>query len=515
MIARRDLLLWVTSGVSTLAALERTSYAQPAATAPVVAAAAPSAFSAGTVIDRARDLAKNPYKALSTDLAAPFANLTYEQYIGIRLTPNAAIWAKENVGFAIEPLPRGFIFSTPVAVNLIEDGVVKPVQLTASSFEFGKIPPPPPTTPISLSGFRILQTHENQSAMEVAIFQGASFMRAIAKGQRLGIVSRALSIRTADPKGEDFPVIREVWIERPSLATQALTIHALIDSESMTGAYRFTLRPGDVTIVDTECTLFARTAVENYGLGGMTAMFEFNAINRKAVDDTRAAVCEVSGLQMLNGKGEWIWRPISNHDTLQVSAFLDTNPGGFGLLQRERSFVHYQDDDQRWELRPSLWIEPIAEWGEGSVQLVEIPTDSEINDNIICFWRPKAPVQPGGEIAFAYRQFWCWTPPTRPTLAIVTTTRGGHGSTGKRRRFLVEFTADMFADSQASANAKPMLSTSVGTITSVQAFYSKERKTCRVLFELDPGSESLAEMRLVIEVNGKPVSETWLYRWTA
>ena len=467
------------------------------------------------VVDRARDLAKAGFKGAATDLPAPFSNLTYEQYIAIRLKPEAVIWSHENVGFAIEPLPRGFIFTTPVAMNLVQDGMAKPLALSAGAFDFGKVPPPAPNTPVSLSGFRILQTRGDAPALECAIFQGASFMRAVAKGQNLGIVSRALSIRTADPKGEDFPAIREVWIERPSLASDALIVHALIDSEAMAGAYRFTLRPGDVTIVDTECTLFARSTVENFGLGGMTAMFEFSPIDRHAIDDVRSAVCEVSGLQMLNGKGEWIWRPVANHETLQVSAFIDTNPGGFGLLQRQRSFADFQDDDQHWELRPSLWIEPIADWGEGSVQLVEIPTDSEVNDNIICFWRPKVPLEGGHDIAFAYRQFWCWSPPTHPTMATVTATRGGRGAAAKHRKFVVEFTGDLFGDVGATAAVKPNLSMNVGTIASLRTFHSQDRKTFRVLFELDPAGENLAELRLVLEANSKPVSETWLYRWTA
>ena len=510
MIPRRDFLLWAATGVGTLTAWAGSTAAQqPAPAAP------PAPFTAQTVVAQARELAKQALKAPSTDLPAPFGNLNYEQYIGLRLHPDATLWLHDNLGFAIEPLARGFIFTTPVEINVVDSGAVKPLQLTASAFDFGKLQAPAPNTPVSLSGFRVLQTAGGASPMEVAIFQGATFMRALARGQRLGMVSRALSIRTADPKGEEFPFIRTVWIEKPSLANPALTVHALIDSETMTGAYRFTLRPGDVTIVDTECTLFSRAAVDNYGLGGMTAMFLFSPIDRKTVDDVRAAVCDTSGLQILNGKGEWIWRPVSNHETLQVSAFIDTNPGGFGLLQRDRNFSAYQDDVENWELRPSLWIEPIGDWGDGSVQLVEIPSDAEVNDNIICFWRPKAPAQPGSETTFAYRQFWCWVPPNHPGLAVVTATRGGHGSTGKRRRFVVEFTGDIFADDGTWPNLKQMLSTNVGTITSTQTFYSKERKTCRVLFELDPGGEAVAEMRLVLEQNGKPVSETWLYRWTA
>jgi periplasmic glucans biosynthesis protein len=510
MIPRRDFLVWA-AGVGTLVGVTPAASAESVAAAP----ASDAPFSAGLVTDRARELAKQSYKPPATDLPSPFANLNYEQYIGIRLHRDATIWLNENVGFAIEPLTRGFIFTTPVALNIVEDGVAKPVQLTAGAFDFGKLQAPAPNTPITLSGFRVLRTGNGADPFEVAIFQGATFLRAVARGQRLGAVSRALSIRTADPKGEEFPFIREVWIERPSLATPALAIHALIESETMTGAFRFTLRPGDVTIIDTECTLFARATVDNYGLGGMTAMLLFAPLDRGNVDDVRAAVCSTNGLQMLNGKGEWIWRPVANRDTLQVSAFLDTNPGGFGLLQRDRAFAAYQDDNQRWELRPSLWIEPIGDWGDGSVQLVEIPSDSEVNDNIICFWRPKAPAEPGKPLTFAYRQVWCWTPPNHPGTAIVTATRGGHGASGKRRRFLVEFTGDLFADQDAWSAIKQMLSVSTGTITSVQTFYARELKTCRVLFELDPGGENLAEMRLVLERDGKPVSETWLYRWTA
>ncbi|MDX7953442.1 glucan biosynthesis protein [Lichenihabitans sp. Uapishka_5] len=512
MIPRRDFLVWAATSIGALTAAEGAAAAEP----PVGLPSAPAGpFSAQMVVDQARELAKQAHKAPSTDLPAPFANLAYEQYVGLRLHGDARLWLNDNLGFAIEPLARGFIFTNPVEINTVEEGVVKPVRLTAGAFEFGKLQAPSPNTPMSFSGFRVLQTGGGASPLEVAIFQGATFMRAIARGQRLGMVSRALSIRTADPKGEDFPFIRTVWIEKPSLANPALVVHALIDSESMTGAYRFTLRPGDITIVDTECTLFARSPVDNYGLGGMTAMFLYSAIDRKQVDDVRSAVCSTSGLQILNGKGEWIWRPVSNHETLQVSAFLDTNPGGFGLLQRERAFTAYQDDVQDWELRPSLWIEPIGDWGDGSVQLVEIPTDSENNDNIICFWRPKAPAQPGTETTLAYRQFWCWVPPNHPGLATVTATRGGHGSTGRRRRFVVEFTGDVFADESTWPNLNQMLSTNVGTITATQTFYSQERRTCRVLFELDPGGEAGAEMRLVLERDGKPVSETWLYRWTA
>lgn len=510
MIARRDLLRWVAAGVGTR--LSPALAASPSATEneqPL------RPFDFSTVVDLARELAKKPHQAPGPSLPGAFSNLSYDQYVAIRSKPGTAIWANEATGFVIEPLHRGFLFSAPVTINIVENGAVRRLSYNSGQFDFGKIPVPDNLPDIGFSGFRVLHTRSGKGLVEAAIFQGASFFRSLANGQNFGLTARALSIRTADPKGEEIPAFREVWIERPSPATEVLIVHGLVDSESMTGAYRFTLRPGDMTIVDTECTLFTRSPADFYGLGGMTAMFLFGPLNRHNIDDLRDGVYDVSGLQILNGNGEWLWRPVSNPQTLQISAFLDANPRGFGLLQRERNFAQLQDDDQHWEIRPSLWIEPINDWGEGSVALVEIPTDSENNDNVICFWRPKAILQPGAEAAFAYRQFWCWMPPDHPTLAVVTGTRAGRGSAAKRRRFLVEFSGELFADPQRSGEVQPALSVSVGNIVSVRPFLSRERKTCRVLFELEFGSEALAELRLVLQSNGKPVSETWLYRWTA
>ncbi len=512
MIARRELLKWAVSG---LGAVMRPTSAAIAAAADAPPSPPPAAFDSNVVVERARDLARKPHEPRATTLPAPFSALTYDQYVGIRMKAGGAVWASDNTGFMLEPLHRGFLFAASMDINVVENGAVRRLTYSMNAFDFGKLAVAPGIPDLGFSGFRVLRAREGRDPAEVALFQGASFFRSLAYGQNYGIVARGLMIRTADPRGEEFPAFREVWIEKPSLANDVLVLHALLDSESMTGAYRFTLRPGDVTITDTECTLFTRTPADFYGLGGMTGMFLFGAEGRRNADDIRSGVYETSGLQILNGNGEWLWRPVTNPAGLQVSAFVDASPRGFGLLQRERNFNLLQDDDQRWELRPSLWIEPINDWGEGSVQLIEVPSDSEFNDNILCFWRPKAVLQAGAEAAFAYRQFWCWTPPDRPPQAVVTDTRSGRGSAPKRRRFLVEFTSDAFADPQRSQDIKPNLSASVGNVTSIRQFLSKERKTLRVLFELDFGGEGVAELRLVLQAAGKPVSETWLYRWTA
>jgi glucans biosynthesis protein len=508
MIPRRDVLKLAAAGLgaSATAAFAQANPAPQAQPAPE--------FNDSFVTNMARELAKKPFAGPPSDLPAPFSKLSYDQYVAIRQRPGSAIWASDNLGFALEPLHRGFLFSAPMAINLVENGHARRLGYDPARFDFGGLQVPATIPDIGYSGFRILQPQGNSGFHDVAIFQGASFFRAIARGQNFGVTARALSIRTADPRGEEFPLIREVWIERPSLATNALVLHALLDSESVTGAYRFTLRPGDVTIIDTECTLFPRTAIDGLGLGTTAGMSFFGPLGRRGIEDVREAVYDVGGLQIHSTNGEWLWRPAANRETLQLSSFANNSPRGFGVLQRERRFERFQDDDQHWELRPSLWIEPLSDWGEGSVVLVEIPSDAEVNDNIVCFWRPKAPLAAGIETAFSYRQSWCWTPLERPNLAVVTDSRVGRGTTPKRRRFIVEFSGDAFADPARTGDLKPAVSTSAGTISNVRTFVSALDKTFRVHFELEPNSD-MAELRLVLEQGGKAASETWLYRWTS
>jgi glucans biosynthesis protein len=522
MFERRDVLKiglgGVAAGISGLVQsagdLARGASAQSPPPPPGFAFSDPTPFQAGVVKDAARALAQTGFKPVSSDLPGPFRNLTYDQYVAIRGRPGAALWTNETLGFALEPLHRGFIFSSRVDINIVSQGQARRLIYDAALYDFGKLSVRD-IGDIGFSGFRVLIPQDGKGLAEIATFQGASFFRAVAQGQNPGTMARALSIKTADPRGEEFPTVRTFWIERPSLAEDTLIMHALIDSESVSGAYRFTLRPGEATIIDTECTLFPRVGVDNFGLATMSATVVSDPIDHRRVDDVRLSIAEIGGVQMSTGQSEWVWRPASNRETLQISTFVDEHPRGFGFLQRDREFDHYEDDDQHWELRPSLWIEPIGDWGAGGVQLIEIPSDSEANDNIIAYWRPHQPLVAGNETSFAYRQFWCWYPPEQPALAIVTDTRAGHGSSGRRRRFLVEFTGDPLGDPQQSHAIKPMLTATPGAIAAIQQFPLPSTKVYRILFELDPGNESSSEMRLRLEApDGKPLSETWLYRWT-
>lgn len=469
-------------------------------------------FDPGLVVEVARQLARRPSAAPASNLPDVFANLTSEQYAAIKALPSTLIWAGENRGVMVEPLHRGFVYSNPVTLFVVEDGVVRRIAYDRGRFDFGRLAVPPNVGDLGFSGAKLYASLGGGDLAEFAIIQGATFFRALARGQDFGVMARALTLKPAEARGEEFPIWRAFWLEKPGTGANSLVVHAILDSESVSGAVRMTFRPGEVTIVDVELTLFPRVTLDHVGIGGMGASFLFGANDRRNVDDVRPAVHETKGLQMANGQGEWLWRPLHNPETLQISAFLDRSPKAFGLVQRDRDYATFQDDEQHWERRPTLWIEPLGDWGEGVVQLIEIPSDNEINDNILAYWRPRTPIAAGSEASLAYRQYWCWTPPEKPPLATVTSTRVGRSS-GRKRRFLVDFTGDMLAGGEPQ-DLRPTLTTGPGAIQNVKLWSYPERKTIRVAFDLDPGNENACEMRLLLEVGGKPVSETWLYRWT-
>jgi glucans biosynthesis protein len=541
MILRRDLLKWAAGGLAVVGGAHQAlanQAAPPTATPPAPKAPAPPTpppaqpappthpvagpgvrladpvpFDPNSVPDMARELAKHAFKPISNDLPDPFKSLNYDQYNGIALRDESRIWADQTVGFVIEPLHRGFEFPNAIQLNLVADDKSYRIIYDTSLFDFGKLGEPKKIGDIGFSGFRVLAPQSDHDLEDIASFQGANFFRAQADGQVAGLLARALALKIGDPRGEEMPVFKSLWIEKPSLVAATLVVHALVDSESVAGAFRFTVRPGEATIIDTECTLFPRVSIDDYGLATMSATHLLGFMDHKKFDDYRPMVSEVCGIQMLTGAEEWVWRPVANPSALQISSFQDNKPRGFGCLIRDRDFEDYVDPDNQWERRPSLWIEPLGDWSEGVVQLMEIPSQSDANDNILCFWRPKEALKAGGEVSFAYRQFWCWDPPQRPDLARAMHSRAGES--GKHQRFFVEFVGDSLGDAELANKIDPTLTTGAGSITIKRLFADPDQKTCRVFFDLDPASADSAELRLVLTVDGKPVSETWLYRWTA
>jgi periplasmic glucans biosynthesis protein len=469
-----------------------------------------AAFDANQVRDAARTLATRPFVPPVSNLPEPFASLSADQFATIRHRPERLIWSESNTPILLEPLHRGFVYSTPAAVGVVENGLVRQIVYDPLRYDFGRVQPPSNAGNLLFSGVSLRLRDDPQSP--VVTFQGGTFFRARGRGHTLGAMARAIAIKTGDPRGEEFPLFRAFWIEQPTTSEQ-IVIHAVADSESVTAAFRFVVRPGDMTIIDVEAELFARAAVDHLGIAAIQGMFLHAPNRRRTVDDIRPSVHEVNGLQILNGSREAIWRPINNPATLQVSSFMDDHPKGFGLVQRDRDFGTFLDDSHRFDLAPSIWIEPLGEWGQGAVQLTEIPNDSEVNDNIIAYWRPAAALAAGGSLSVAYRQYWCWQPPVSSALAQVTNFRVGRGSTARRRRMLVEFASETFLN---KPNAEPALhlSASPGQVFNPVLKLDGERGVVRVQFELEPQAETPSELRVLLVTGDTPVSETLLYRWT-
>lgn len=469
-------------------------------------------FNRDKLLAYARDMAKRPYSAPNPAMPDGFRDLNYETYVGIRNRRERAVWNDNPRGFLLEPLHRGFIYQAPVQLAVIENGLTRRLVYSAARYDYGKLAVPQAIGDMGFSGFRVLSTMGDAAGREVALFQGASFLRAIAKGQTFGTIARALSLKTADPRGEEFPFFRAFWIEEPA-RDDVLVVHALLDSESTAGVFTFTLRISDVTLVDTEGAIFPRVALDSFGIAGLQSTYLFGFADKRTVEDYRPQVLEANGLSLAAGNGEYLWRPLANPRQLQISAFSTDQPKGFGLVMRDRDFNNYQDVDARFELRPTLWMEPIGDWGPGSLQLVEIPSDNEIHDNIIVQWRPKTALAAGSEFLFAYRQHWGWNPPEKPPVALASGTRIGRGAQ-RRRRFLVDFTGDKLASIPVAEITTALWASNNG-IQTPRIVPGGEGRPFRVIFDLDTGNESLIELRLALMNGNTQISETWLYRWTA
>jgi glucans biosynthesis protein len=512
---RRDFVSGVASGALVAVATASARAQQPNGQPPPDLFADGSPFSREAVLEHAKLLSQRGYEAPRAFLPGNFNDLPQDVYRSIRMKPERALWLAENRGFTLDLLPGGFIYRSPVRIAIVEDGRVRPVADDDDWFDFGRAPKPPADKPFPLSGFTGRAAIDRPEELrDFVTFQGATIFRALARGQIFGASARGLAIDVGEPNGEEFPLFRALWIERPGPGGNALVVHALLDSRRVSGAYRFVIRPGEITVIDVELTLFAREPLGHVGVAPMSSMFLFGPNDRAGVDDVRGQVHRADGLQIWNGGGEWVWRPLVNPGDLQISVFGDRNPRGFGLLQRQRGFAPYNDLGRRYDRMPSLWVQPIGDWGEGQFQLLEIPTDTDINENVVCYWRPKAPIQPGQPFAMAYRMNWCWAPPDRAGGAIVVSTVTGAAG-GRRRRFVVDFAGDGVADPARAALIRPMATTSAGQVQDVLGRPHPEIKGYRVTFTLDPANEDLCELRMVLEGEGGRIGETWLYRWTA
>lgn len=510
-------------GGAFLAAAPGAAFSQNAAGVDPAPAPAPQGFGMREVAELARARAAKPYGVTRQKFTGIFADLDYDKYRSIRPRPEARLWRDEKLGFEADLLPPGAIFREPVFINIVEDGVARPLPFDAQSLHFGApafdLPdgraPEGSGEGLGWSGFRLRCPLNRPDVLdEVAVFQGASYFRAVARGQVYGLSARGLAIKTGAPEGEEFPVFTDFWLHRPDPDANEMRFQALLDSPSLTGAYDFTLRPGADTTIDVRMVLFARTEVAEVGVAPLTSMYFFGSKERGKVDDYRDAAHDSGGLQILNGRDERIWRPLTNPRDLQVSTFVDAAPKGFGLAQRRRDFADYQDAEARYDLRPSAWVTPAEDWGQGAVVLVEIPTDSEFNDNIVSYWRSAAPIKVGEPRRLGYRLHFSDLPPDGLPTARVAETRGGRDISVAAQRVLI---VDFDLMDRAVDTLVPRAEATRAKLIHVGLRALPGTARARVAITFTPPDDGAAEFRLTLaeKEGGAAASETWLYRWTA
>jgi glucans biosynthesis protein len=480
-------------------------------------------FDFDLLTDQMRALAGQPHKA-PVKAEGFFSDFTYDDYQAIQFDPKQARWAGEDAGFHVHAFHMGWLFAEPVMMFEVVDGMARPMTFTTDDFlYYDRVKPRVPLhEPLpGVAGFR-LNAPLNRADMfdELVAFLGASYFRALGRGNAYGLSARGLAINTGLGQPEEFPRFSQFWLDRPAPFAQQVVVHASLESESCTGAYRFVIRPGEDTVMEVTARLFFRTEVQQVGIAPLTSMYLFSEKNRSSFDDFRPKVHDSDGLAIQRRDGDRIWRPLNNPVRLSESWLVEDSPQAFGLMQRDRDFDSYQDAAAHYERRPSALVEPIGDWGKGAVRLVEIPTDLEVNDNIVAFWVPEVKPVPGQMAEFAYRLHWGAMPVDGAgDLAFVRETRAGVGgvsgveNTEGTRKFVVDFQGGLLAALPGDAELEPVVTVAGGAVV-VQTF-SKIEGTDQWRLVLDIAPEAGATVEFVAHVAGygRKLTETWLYQW--
>lgn len=487
----------------------------------------PKSFDFAWLKGQARWLANNAYQPAKDAVPPALARLSYDAYQSLRFRTEHSLWAHAGLAFRLQFFHVGRSFSEPVHLYEVLDGQAQEIVYEPSMFDFEKsgIDPNSMREHAGFAGFRV-QFVTNWKA-DVAAFLGASYFRAVGSDTRqYGLSARALAVDTAFARPEEFPRFTSFWFERPAKDSGTLTLYALLDSPSIAGAMRMQIAPGGTHVMDVDAALYPRKPIERLGIAPLTSMFFYGENDRRAANDWRPEIHDSDGISMWSGGGEWIWRPLVNPAQLRLNSYFDDNPRGFGLLQRDRNFDHYQDDGVYYDRRPNLWVEPKpgphGGWGKGAVQLVEIPTADETFDNIVAFWNPLEKPTAGQELLFNYRLYWGTHLPFSSNLAQTIATRTGIGGiVGVKRRyyswhFAVDFAGGELAALAKDARVEAVTTASRGLTEHVTAHFVEEFGGYRALFDVKPTDDSVQtiDLRLYLRIDGRPLTETWIYQWT-
>ena len=514
MTTRRRLLISAaaTAGTLPLALWHRPAPAQSAG------------FSFDALAERAAQLAGEAFEDPRRRLPEAWRDLSYDDYRKIRFDANQALWRAQGL-FEVQLFHPGSIYDHTVDVHVLTDGVATPLPFGREMFDYGDLQPPEAGDDgLGFAGFRLHYPLNRPDYFdEFLVFLGASYFRLVGRGQRYGLSGRGLAIDTATPGGEEFPYFRAFWLEKPAPDATEMTVYALLDSESMTGAYRFVIQPRTEARLTVQARLFARRAIGKLGIAPLTSMFLKGENSRRRGDDYRPEVHDSDGLMIHGAGGEWIWRPLADRRAVTVASFAGDDLRGFGLIQRDRDFRSYEDLEAHYHERPSCWVTPGGSWGAGHVELVEIPTDSEYVDNVVAYWVPHRPVEPGDVLDIAYTLDSYLDHADRPPGGRAVSTRVGgamhYGGTdwqdGDARLFVIDFDHGELPWLAAAEPVEAQVDTSSGALGPVVVHKNDETGGWRVFFGFRPDGDRPADLRCFLRHRGQVLSETWTYLWTA
>jgi glucans biosynthesis protein len=513
MVRRRDLII----GAGALAAtgVLRT----PAARSETLDLGPAWPFDFNWLQAEAKRLAARPYEPPVIRYPDILESIDYDVYQKIEFKPERALWADGKAPFPVQFFHLGRYFKAPVRIYVVAGGNAREIHYTPDDFTFGdtgldkKLP-----ADLGFAGFRVMDGPGAKT--DWLAYQGASYFRTSGALDQYGLSARGLAIDTAMPWPEEFPRFTQFWLEQTPPESSHILIYALMDSPSVTGAYRFDWVKHKGEVAGVRAELYCRKAIKRMGVAPLTSMFWYSETNRRQATDWRPEIHDSDGLALWTGKGERLWRPLNNPPSVRTSSFFDDNPKGFGLLQRDRAFYHYEDDGVFYDRRPSVWVEPLGDWGRGAVQLVEIPTDDEIHDNIVSYWLPEASVEAGSHWSFAYRLFWLADEPYPPdNIGLVRHTRLGRGGIPGQprppgsRKFVIDFSGGPLKDLHKHDKVVPAITTSRGRIDNAYALQVVGTTTWRAFFDLYADGPDPVELRCFLKLGDRTLTETWLFQY--
>jgi glucans biosynthesis protein len=479
-----------------------------------------NAFGFEDVVNKAETLAQKDYQAPPP--APEFLQaLDYPAYQSIRFKPEASLWRSGRSRFQVMMIPQGSFYSHAVKLHVVDSEGVRPLPFDKSDFEY-PTPELAKRIPADLgyAGFKLTFPLSGSSVQnQFLVFGGASYFRAVGAGQRFGLSGRGIAVDTGLPSGEEFPSFTEFWLERPAADSDTMVVYGLLNGPSLTGAYRFVVHPGKATRMQVTTELFYRNDIQQLGVAPLTSMFYYGANTARPKGEWRPQVHDSDGLLVHDGgSGEWLWRPLLNPSQLQLSFHQVKQLKGFGLLQRDQKFHQFEDSEARYDLRPSAWIQPAESWGPGSVVLVEIPSGSETNDNIVAFWKPDQAVKGGERNRFEYALAFGTPEVTgHPSGRAIHTflgdgNRTGGGDLDGAYRFIVDFQGKTLDALRPDAAVVSQVTGGDG-VEVIEHFveYINARDAWRLSILVRPPTGKPLTLRGFLSLDDQPLTETWTY----